>query len=125
MTDLPEEVIQKWDKREGPAVFTTVNENGEPNAIYVSCIRTRNEGQFVIADNYFDKTRSNIKSGSHGSILFITEDHESFQIKGTVTYHTAGEIYEEMKYWLDSKFPGHAAAVLNVERVYQGAKKLA
>ncbi|MFO7992008.1 MAG: pyridoxamine 5'-phosphate oxidase family protein [Thermoplasmata archaeon] len=123
MTALPEEV--RWEKREGPAVFATVNRNGEPNAIYVSCIKKRNEEQFVIADNYFDKTRTNIENGSHGSILFITDDHESFQIKGTISYHTEGEVYEEMRGWLEPRFPGHAAAVLTVKEVYQGADRLA
>jgi len=125
MTTLPEEVSKKWEEREGPAVFTTVNENGEPNAIYVSCIRKRNEEQFVIADNYFDKTKTNIKNGSYGSILFITEDHDAFQIKGSISYHEDGDIYDEMKDWLDPKYPAHAATVLHVEQVYQGADRLA
>ncbi len=125
MTELPKEVSQKWEKREGPAIFTTVNQENEPNAIYVSWIQKRSEEQFVIADNYFNKTRKNIKNGSYGSILFITEDHESYQIKGGLSYHTSGDIYEDMKDWLDPDFPGHAAAVLNIEKVYKGAERLA
>ncbi len=66
-----------------------------------------------------------IQNGSYGSILFITEDHKSFQIKGTISYHTTGKVYDEMKGWLDPKYPGHAAAVLEVEKVYQGADRLA
>lgn len=124
MTKMPEEVSRKWKNRRGPAVFTTVNANGEPNAIYVSCIRKRNSEQFVIADNYFDKTKTNIRTNSYGSILFITEDDESFQIKGSLSYHTEWEVYDEMKDWLDPDFPGHGATVLSVDRVYSGAERL-
>jgi len=124
MTSLPEEVSKKWEERDGPAVFSTVNEDDEPNSVYVSCIKKRNEKQFVIADNHFHKTKKNIKDGSYGSILFITEDHDAFQIKGSLEYHTSGEIYEEMLSWLDDRFPGHAATVLNVEKVYQGSERL-
>ncbi|MFP4050811.1 MAG: pyridoxamine 5'-phosphate oxidase family protein [Thermoplasmata archaeon] len=124
MPTLPKEVNEYWEKRDGPAVFTTVNEDDEPNAVYVSCIKKRNEEQFVIADNYFHKTKQNIENGSYGSILFITEDHDAFQVKGSLEYHTCGEIYEDMLSWLDDRFPGHAATVLNVEKVYQGSDRL-
>ncbi len=123
MPRLPEEVSQAWDNRNGPVVLTTVDSQGVPNAIYATCVSKDEEG-IVIADNYFDKTRKNICEGSKGSVLFITDEGRAFQLKGAIEYHKEGRLYDDMKKWNPSKHPGHAAAVLKVDEVYSGAKKL-
>ncbi|MBN2396994.1 MAG: pyridoxamine 5'-phosphate oxidase family protein [Deltaproteobacteria bacterium] len=125
MSVLPDKVSKAWDDRKGPIVFTTVDGDGVPNAIYATCVRKVNEDTIVVADNYFDKTRKNIFAGSRGAILFITPDDKSYQLKGPVEYHTEGDIFEDMKRWNPKEHPGHAAAVLKVEEVYAGAKRLA
>jgi uncharacterized protein len=124
MKKLPEEVSSAWDKMSGPAVFTTVSQDGVPNSIYVTCISKYDEGIILVADNYFDKTKKNILAGSRGSIIFITDEKKSYQIKGPVEYHTEGGIYEDMKKWNPKKHPGHAAAAIRVEEAFTGAKKL-
>ena len=124
MSVLPEEVSKAWDDRKGSIVFTTVDENEWPNAIYATCVNKFDEGTIVIADNFFDKTRKNIIAGSKGSILFITNAGKAFQVKGTIEYHKEGAFFEDMKTWNPKQHPGHAAAVLKVEEVYSGAKKL-
>jgi len=124
MAALPEIVTEFWKDKQGPAVLTTVDKNGVPNSIYVNSVRIFSEDTFVIADNYFNKTRRNILAGSRGSLLFLTSKIKAFQIKGRIEYHESGEIYEEMKKWNPAKHPGHAAAALKVEEVYSGAEKL-
>jgi uncharacterized protein len=124
MAKLPEDVSKAWDNRKGPVVFATVDKDGVPNAIYVTCVSKFDEETIVIADNYFDKTRKNIFAGSKGSILFITNEDKSFQVKGTIEYHKKGKLFEDMKKWNPTKHPGHAATALNVEEVYSGSKKL-
>jgi predicted pyridoxine 5'-phosphate oxidase superfamily flavin-nucleotide-binding protein len=125
MIKLPESVIKAWEDREDAIIFTTVNEQGMPNAIYATCVSKFNDNTFIVADNYFDKTRKNILSNSAGSILFITKEGNSYQLKGSITYHKEGEIFENMKQWNPKKLPGHAVAALNVTEVYSGANKLA
>lgn len=124
MALLPENVSKAWDKRKGPVVFATVNESGIPNSIYATCVKKFDENTIVIADNYFDKTRKNIFGGTKGSVLFITEENESFQLKGSIEYHKEGPIFDDMKKWNPKQHPGHAAAVLKVEEIYSGAKKI-
>jgi predicted pyridoxine 5'-phosphate oxidase superfamily flavin-nucleotide-binding protein len=124
MTKLPEIVEKAWENREDPIVFATVNEVGEPNAIYVGKVKYLDNGQIVVADNYFDKTLDNIRHGTSGSILFITKDGKSYQLKGTIKYYTDGEIYTDMKKWLEPKYPGKGAAVLIVKEIYCGAEKI-
>ncbi len=124
MNVLPEEVIVAWKHREGPAVCTTVDSNGVPNSIYVTCTALSDDGTIVIADNYFHKTRKNIENGTPVTVLFITDVGTSYQVKGTVSYHTSGEVFSFMKSWNPEKHPGIAAAAVTPEQVYSGKKQL-
>lgn len=124
MTKLPKEVSEAWDKREGPVIFSTVSKDGIPNVIYATCVSKFNEDTIVIADNYFSKTLDNIISGSKGSVLFITQDEKSYQIKGRIEYHKNGVVFDDMKKWNPKEHPGRAATVLKVEEAYAGAEKL-
>jgi len=124
MAVLPELVIKEWKNRVGPIVFSTVGVDGIPNAIYATCVSIYNPEIIVVADNRFDKTRKNIFNGSKGSILFITEDKKSYQIKGSIEYHKTGEIFDDMKKWNPVNLPGNAAAALKVEEVNSGSEKL-
>ena len=124
MANLPESIMKAWENKEGPLVFTTVDRDGVPNAIYATCVSRYDGSTVLIADNYFDKTQKNIKNGSKGSVLFITADKKSFQLKGRIEYHTEGPIFDDMKQWNPEKHPGHAAAALKVEEAYSGAERL-
>ncbi len=123
-TDGMNLVAQAWENREGPAVFATVDAAKTPNAIYVGEIRYVPGEGFIVPDNYFCKTRANIKSGTKGAILFLTKDRKSFQVKGPLTYHTEGPVFDNMRSWHDPKLPGVAAVRLCVEEAYSGAEKL-
>ncbi len=124
MAGLPEKVSKEWENREGPIILATVNTAGIPNAIYATCVSKFSEDTIVVANNYFSKTLENILAGSKGSILFITKEKKSYQIKGRIEYHKDGPIFDDMKKWNPEKHPGHAAAALKVEEVYAGAEKL-
>lgn len=126
MATLPEIAIQAWENREGPVILTTVDSNGIPNTIYATCVKKISDSQIVVADNKMHKTQANIKAGCPVSLLYITSEKKAFQLKGSVQYQTSGEIFDEMKtVWLDKKYPGRAAVVINIEEVYSGADKLA
>ncbi len=124
MAKLPEVVEKAWENRKGPVVFATVDEKKKPNAVYVGCVKKLGEGHIILADNYFDKTLGNIRQGTYGSVLFITDDRKSYQLKGPVTYHAKGQIFDDMKKWLDPKYPGKGAAAMMVEEIYCGAEKI-
>jgi len=124
MAVLPEEVSKEWKNRKGPIILSTVNKEGVPNSIYATCVSKYDEETLVVANNFFSKTLENITAGSTGSILFLTKENKSYQIKGTIEYHKDGPVFDDMKKWNPKKHPGHAAAALKVEAVYSGAKKL-
>ena len=122
MPVLPEKVSKAWDERKGPVIFTTIDKKGVPNSIYATCVNKFKEDTIVIADNFFGKTQTNILTGSKGSILFITDEDNAYQIQGTIEYHKEGDIFKDMKKWNPKQHPGHAAAVLKVEKVYSGSE---
>lgn len=124
MAVLPKIVSKAWENREGPIILSTVDVNGNPNAIYATCVSKFSEDIIVVANNFFSKTLENVLSGSKGSILFITKESTSYQIKGSFEYHKEGVIFDDMKKWNPENLPGHAAAALKVEEVYAGAEKL-
>lgn len=123
MAALPEIVSKAWDDRNGPVVLTTVDANGVPNSIYASCVSKFSEDKLIVADNFFSKTRANIQAGSRGALLFITNEGKAYQVKGAIDYLTDGEIFDDMKSWNGDR-PGHAATVVNVEEVFNGADNL-
>lgn len=125
MAAIPESVKNAWLNREGPVILATVDGSGVPNVIYVTCVGSSGEDCLVVADNYMHKTRSNLNAGSHGAILFQDKTGKAYQVKGPLTYHSDGEIFDEMKRWNPSKHPGHAAVVLHVQSAYSGAEQLA
>ena len=124
MKTLPKDVSDAWERRNGPIVFTTVDKQQCPNAIYASCVSKFDDQRLLVADNFFGKTRENIFNGSKGSILFITDDDTSFQVKGSIEYHIKGKLYDNMKKWNPETLQGYAVAILNVEEVYSGSKRL-
>lgn len=124
MALLPEEVSKAWENRKGPIILTTVSKGGTPNSIYATCVSKYSEDTLVVANNYFSKTLENIEAGSGGSILFITPENKSYQVKGRIEYHTDGPLFEDMKKWNPEKHPGHAATALKVEAVFKGAEQL-
>ena len=124
MTNATEILTKAWEDREGPAILGTVDASGKPNVIYVGEIHYVPGEGFIVADNYFHKTRANIQNGTEGAILFLTKERKSFQVKGRLTYHTEGAIFDHMKASHDSKYPGVAATLLRVEEAYSGSEKL-
>ncbi len=121
---VPEAVREAWGRKEGPVILATVDAAGRPNIIYATCVALYGDDRLVVADNYFNKTRKNIQAGSQGAALFITNDKKAYQLKGSLEYHTAGPVFDDMKRWNPPAHPGHGAAALVVEEVYSGARQL-
>lgn len=124
MAHIPNAVIEAWDNHVGAVILTTVDQNSIPNSIYATCVARYGAERFVVADNYFSKTRANIESGSSASLLFITAEDKAYQIKGRIEYHISGPIFDDMKQWNPQKHPGHAAVAVVAEEIYSGAEKL-
>jgi predicted pyridoxine 5'-phosphate oxidase superfamily flavin-nucleotide-binding protein len=124
MSTLPQAFLDAWDQREARMIFTTVSSSHEPNAVWVLCVNKLDDKRILIANNFFSKTLENIHTGSKGSLLMIAPEREAYQIKGSLEYHTDGPVYDDMKAWLDPKFAGVGAVILNIKSIYYGAEKI-
>ncbi len=124
MAKLPQAFLDAWKQRKPRMIFTTVDTTGEPNAVWVLCVKKLDDERILIANNFFHKTLENIKAGSRGSLLLIAPEREAYQIKGPLDYHISGPIFNEMKEWLDQKFAGVGAVILHVEAIYYGAENI-
>ena len=125
MSKLTSQALEAWENHDARMVLTTCDQNNQPNSIWILCAKLINDNQFVIANNAMSKTLENIKNGSKGALLYIAPEREAYQIKGSLEYFDAGPVYDDMKSWLDPKFPGKGAVLLNIEEVYYGAEKVA
>jgi predicted pyridoxine 5'-phosphate oxidase superfamily flavin-nucleotide-binding protein len=121
---LPQRFQEAWNNRKDETVFTTVSTDGVPNSIYATCVSLYENNSIIVANNFFDKTFTNIKSGSKGSILLLTKEGKSFQIKGSIEYFSNGKAYDDMKSWNPERLPGHGAAVVSIEEIFSGAEKI-
>lgn len=125
MNDLPETVNDAWDDREPIVVLTTVSPEGVPNSIYVGSVGRYDDRTFFVANNCFCKTQQNIEAGGTASILFLTYEKKSYQLKGPIELQDSGPIFEAMKKINPAQYPGYSVAVLHVEEVFSGAERLA
>ena len=124
MPRLTPEAHQAWLDREKRMVFTTVDGDGVPNAIWILCAQLVDGDKIVIANNSMHKTLANIERGGKASLLYIAPEREAYQVKGTVEHHPSGPIFDSMKSWLNPSYPGKSAVLLNIEEVYYGADRV-
>ncbi len=121
---LSKEILDGWKEREKAVVLTTVSSDGMPNSIWATCTDMYGEEAVVVADNYFVKTKQNSVNGALASVLFLTKERKSYQLKGTLSYHIEGPYFDFMKAFNPAQHPGHGALVLHVQEAYSGAQKL-
>jgi len=122
---LPDIVSKALDDTEHPAIITTASEAGVANSVYVDFAHAVSGDKMVVADNHSHKTRDIFLAGSRGPLPLATKEGKAFHVTGSVDHETSGEIYDGMRNnWLDAKYPGHAAVVLNAEEVFGGAERV-
>ncbi|MGZ8947711.1 MAG: pyridoxamine 5'-phosphate oxidase family protein, partial [Methylococcaceae bacterium] len=111
------------------ACVATADKNAIANVVYVTYLKYLDDETVVIADNKFLKTRENLDNNPKLAFVVLDADtKKSYQVKGTVTFYTAGDKYQSVVDWVHVNHPQmtpKAAIYLQVEDVYCGAEKLA
>ena len=123
MAQLTPEVKKAISKQEVFPVATS-NQDGIPNVVYIKYLKVIDDQTVLIADNYLNKTRNNILNNGKITFVVLDDDKGSYQIKGTAERLTKGDMFDEVQKWVLDKLPGTAAVVMNVEEIYNGAKKI-
>jgi len=101
-----------------------VSNDGNLNNIYSNNANIYGDDKIVIANKFIDRTMKNRLPDSSGSLVFITNTKKSYLVKGDIHYEYGGDNYKFMKSWSDDKHPGHGAAVINIEEVYEDGEKV-
>lgn len=122
---LPADFLQAWNEREPLAALATTDAAGTPNVIWVLCMHLTEDAQLVVADNAMSKTRINIDAGRPGALVFLAQPRCAYQLKGPLSYHADGPVFEAMKHgWLDDSYPGRGAVLMEIEEIYAGADRV-
>lgn len=83
----------------------------EPNAVPVAFKDITEDGKLVVGDIFLETTLANIRA--NGRIAVSVSDAQSlegYQIKGTASYITEGEIVDTFKRMAEEMFKGAATA---------------
>lgn len=123
MAQLTDEVKKAISKQEVFPVATS-NQDGIPNVVYIKYLKVIDDQTVLIADNYLNKTRDNILNNGKITFVVLDDDKGSYQIKGTAERLTKGDMFDEVQKWALDRLPRTAAVVMNVEEIYNGAKKI-
>jgi len=123
MAQLTDEVKKAISQQEVFPIATT-NQDRVPNVVYVKYLKVIDNQTVLIADNYLNKTRDNILNNGKITFVVLDDDKGSYQIKGTAERLTEGDMFDEVQKWVLDRLPRTAAVVMNVEEIYNGAKKI-
>ena len=76
--------------------------DGSPNVVPIGAKKVLDDETILISDQYFNKTLANLKNNPLVALTFWdAQTAESYQIKGTITIETSGEIFEKTAAWID------------------------
>lgn len=99
--------------------LATLSVDNDVNVVPVSSVRVVN-GEIVLVNYFFDKTLENIKHNPSVS-LACWKGLEGYQIKASARYETEGELFDEIKNWINQILPERivkGVLVLTPTKVY-------
>jgi predicted pyridoxine 5'-phosphate oxidase superfamily flavin-nucleotide-binding protein len=102
------------------AFFATSAKDRTPNVVPVAAFKVLDDATLLISDQFFNKTLANMKENPQAAISWWG-DKAGFQIKGTVTIHTDGEIWQQNVAWMKELRPSlkpKGAVVMKITGVY-------
>jgi len=116
------QIIQEIFKEDSAVAFGTATLDGNPNINMVGIKKIQDDETIILADNYFNKTLTNIRKNNKGTILTKrAKDKLWYQLKGTYKYIIEGPEYEELKQWTKSikeTLPAKGMIVFKVNKIY-------
>jgi hypothetical protein len=122
MVKMDPEVIETLEKQ-WPIPFATASSEGKPNVVFMGILKIKDEETLVFADNFFNKTATNLAENPFASVVCWTKDpRKSYQSKGRVAFAEDGPIFEEMAESVRARKPDlqmRRAVILKVEEVYE------
>ena len=86
--------------------------DGEPNVVPVAFKDVTPDGKLVVGDVFLDTTLKNIaaNSGRIAISIYDAKTLEGYQVKGSASYITEGEVVDTFKAMVEKMFSGAATA---------------
>ncbi len=86
--------------------------DGEPNVVPVAFKDVTPDGKLVVGDVFLDTTLKNIaaNSGRIAISVYDAKTLEGYQVKGSASYITEGEVVDTFKAMVEKMFSGAATA---------------
>lgn len=100
--------------------LATASKNSTPNAVPIGAFRLLDDETILISDQFFHKTLANMKENPKVAISWWGEKG-GFQIKGSVTIHTEGAIFDTDIAWMKELKPNltpKGAVVMKITEAY-------
>ena len=123
MTQMTEKIVELFEKVP-TAIFATSTPDGIPNAVPVGAKKIIDNETILISDQFFNKTLENMKANPKVSLTFW-EEHDGYQIKGSVTIETSGNRFEETAKWIEEMgnkigvpLKSKGAVILMIDEIY-------
>ncbi len=120
MTKRMQELFEKVK----PVALATSTLDGTPNVVPVGAKKIIDDETILISDQFLNKTLANMKANPKVSVTFW-EDHEGYQLKGTVTIETSGPRFEETAAWIADMSARTGAPlkckgvlIMNIQEIY-------
>ncbi|MDK2821621.1 MAG: uncharacterized protein PWP31_1586 [Clostridia bacterium] len=121
MARLTEEIKGLIDKQKVITV-ATASKDGLPNVVPMSFVKVYDDDNLLIVDNFMNKTRDNLENNPNMAIcVWDTEKKKSYQIKGNVSIHTSGTVFDAAVSWVkevNPKLQPKSAVLLRVDKIY-------
>jgi len=96
------EKVRTLFENQALVAMATASADGSPNVVPIGAKKVLDDETILISDQYFNKTLANLKNNPLVALTFWdAQTAESYQIKGTITIETSGEIFEKTAAWID------------------------
>ncbi len=102
------------------AFFATSAKDHTPNVVPIAAFKVLDDTSLLISDQFLNKTLANMKENPRAAVSWWG-DKGGFQIKGDVTIHTDGEIWQQDLAWMKELRPTlkpKGAVVMKITGVY-------
>lgn len=125
MVKMPPEVKEILEKQK-VIPLATASQSCVPNVIYIGILKILDDETLVLADNYFNKTATNMEENPRVAIVcWDPETRRSYQIKGKVVeFQDKGEIYSDMSEMIGKRrkdIKMRRAVIVKIEEIYNAA----
>ena len=88
----------------------TASLDGEPNVVAITFAKVLSDDEFLLMDNFMEKTETNLKANPRVAISCWdlnpeTKVNRGYQFKGDARFEYSGKIFEEGCQWVKSLRP--------------------